>query len=253
MNASTSVAAPSTALVIGASSGLGRALAGELARRGQPLLLVASDARDLQAIAADLELRFDASVATLALDLAREPDPGARIVKALDALPPPSALLLAIGFSRDDDDFSLPAARIGELLSINLHAPHAIVHALLPALRETHGTIVLLGSIAAVRGRGRNVVYASAKRALESLYESLRQAHAPRTLRVQLYRLGFLATNLTYGMTLPMAASDPADIARYVVARLGKGSFARHLPRRFALVAAIVRALPWFLYRRMRG
>lgn len=248
-----STSATATAVIVGASSGLGRALANELARRGQALLLVASDARDLQAIAADLELRFEANVATLALDLAREADPGARILAPLAALPPPSALLLVAGLSRDDDDFSLPAARIGELLSINLHAPHAIVHALLPRLRETRGTIVLFGSIAAIRGRGRNVVYASAKRALESLYESLRQAHARGALRVQLYRLGFLATNLTYGMTLPMAASDPHDVARHVAARLDKGSFARYLPGRFALVAAIVRALPWFAFRRMRG
>jgi len=248
-----SASAPSTAVIVGASSGLGRALATELARRGHALLLIASDARDLQAIAADLELRFDADVATLALDLAREPDPGARILASLAAMPPLSALLLVAGVSREDDDFSLPAAGIGELLSINLHAPHAIVHALLPTLREMHGTIVLCGSIAAIRGRGRNVVYASAKRALESVYESLRQSHAPDALHVQLYRLGFLATNLTYGMKLPMAACDPDAAARIIAARLGKGSFAHYLPRRFALLAAIARALPWFAFRRMRG
>jgi short-subunit dehydrogenase len=142
--------ASTTAVIVGASSGLGRALAADLARRGHALLLVASDARDLQAIAADLELRFDADVATLALDLAREPGPGARILASLVSMPPLSALLLAAGVSCDDDDFSLSAARIGELLSINLHAPHAIVHALLPTLREARGTIVLFGSIAAV-------------------------------------------------------------------------------------------------------
>ena len=243
----------STAIVVGASSGLGRALATELAMRGHALLLIASDARDLQAIAADVELRFDATVATLALDLAREPDPGERILASLAMLPPPSALLLAAGVSRGGDDFSLSAARIGEVLSINLHAPLAIVHALLPALRETRGTIVLCGSIAAVRGRGRNVVYASAKRALESFYESLRQAHAPSALHVQLYRLGFLATNLTYGMKLPMAAGQPEDVARSIAAHLRKGSFARYLPRRFAFVAALARILPWFMYRRLRG
>ena len=119
--------------------GLGRALAIELARRGHALLLVASDARDLQAIAADLELRFGAEAATLALDLAREPDPGARILAALAKLPPPSALLLVAGVSREDDDFTLSATSIGELLSINLHAPHAIVHALFPARRDGGG------------------------------------------------------------------------------------------------------------------
>lgn len=242
-----------TTIIVGASSGLGRALASELAQRHQPLLLVASDARDLQALAADLALRHEVEAATLALDLAREVDPGARILAALTGLPPPTALLLAAGVSRRDDDFGLAPAALGEVLAVNLHAPLAIVAALLPALRASRGTIVLFGSIAAVRGRGRNVAYAAAKRGLESLHESLRQAHAPDALHVQSYRLGFLATNLTYGMALPLAAADPARIARRIVARLGKGSFTHYLPRRFALVALALRCLPWFAWRRLRG
>jgi NAD(P)-dependent dehydrogenase (short-subunit alcohol dehydrogenase family) len=113
--------------------------------------------------------------------------------------------------------------------------------------------VVLFGSIAAVRGRGRNVAYAAAKRGLESLQESLRQRYAPQQLRVQLYRLGFLATNLTHGMSLPTSATEPARIARTVATRLTRGSARWYLPRRFALVALIVRCLPWPLYRRMRG
>lgn len=242
-----------TALVVGASSGLGRALANELACRGHDLLLVASDERDLDALAADLRLRHGIDARGLALDLGREAEPGARVVDALDGMSPLSALLLPIGHSRGDDDFSLDAARIGQLLAINLHAPLAIVHALLPRLLDARGAIVLFGSIAAVRGRGRNVVYASAKRGLESLYESLRQRHSPRELRVQLYRLGFLATNLTHGMRLPTAAADPLAVAKDVVDRMPRGSACGYLPRKFALVALIVRWLPWFLYRRMRS
>lgn len=241
-----------TAVVVGASSGLGRALARELARSGHDLLLVASDARDLDALAADLHLRHDVVVRSLALDLGREAEPGACIAAALDGMAPLSALLLPIGHSRSDDDFSLDAARIGQLLAINLHAPLAIVHALLPRLLETRGAIVLFGSIAAVRGRGRNVVYASAKRGLESVYESLRQRHSPRELRVQFYRLGFLATNLTHGLRLPTAAADPGAVAKTVVARMRRGSGCRYLPRKFALIGLVVRWLPWFLYRRMR-
>lgn len=242
-----------TALVVGASSGLGRALAGELARRRHDLLLVASDARDLEAVAADLNLRHGVAVRALALDLSAEPDPGARIVAALDGMTPLEALLLPVGTSRADDDFSLDAARIGQLLAINLHAPLAIVHALLPRLLEARGVIVLFGSIAAARGRGRNVVYAGAKRGLMSVYESLRQHHHPRALRVQFYQLGFLATNLTHGLRLPAAAANPADVARMVVDRLGRGSAFRYLPRRFRFIALVVRALPWPAYRRWRG
>jgi len=242
-----------SAIVVGASSGLGRALASELAAKKHDLLLVASDPRDLEAIASDLHLRHGIAVRTLALDLGREFDPGARILAALDDLPPPEALLLPAGMSRSDDALSLDAGAIGQLLAINLHAPLAIVHALLPRLLETGGTVVLFGSIAAVRGRGRNVVYASAKRGLVSLYESLRHRYRPGELRVQLYQLGFLATNLTHGMTLPTAPAEPSAIARTVVRRLGRGSSLRYLPEKFELIALAVRALPWSLYRRMKG
>ena len=242
-----------TSIVIGASSGLGRALATELARTRHALLLVASDLRDLDALAASLNLEYGVPVRALALDLGREADPGARIVAALDRLPPLEALLLPIGYSREDDDFSLDAARIGQLLAVNLHAPLAIVHALLPRLIETRGVVVLVGSVAAVRGRGRNVVYAGAKRALGSLYESLRQRYAARELRVQMYKLGFLSTNLTYGTRLPLPAADPQAVARTVVLSLRPGSFSRHLPRWWALVALLVRWLPWPVYRRMKN
>jgi short-subunit dehydrogenase len=242
-----------TAVIVGASSGLGRALACELASRRMDLLLVASDVRDLEAIAADLGLRHGVLVRGLAIDVAQEADPAARILGALEGMSPMTALLLPIGVSREDDDLTLDVRGIGQLLAINLHAPLAIMHGLLPALLQSRGTVVLFGSIAAIRGRGRNVVYAGAKRGLISLYESLRQRYRSDELRVQFYQLGFLATNLTYGMRLPMRAMDPSLVARTVARRLDGGSAFRYVPYRWRLLSIIVRVLPWALYRRIRG
>lgn len=240
-----------TAVVVGASSGLGRALAVELARASHELLLVASDSRDLEAIARDLELRHGAKVHTLALDLAATADPGARVLESLDGLPVLNALLLPVGMSRSDDDGRLGAAAAGQLLAINLHAPLAIAQALLPALLEAHGVVVGFGSIAAVRGRRRNIVYAAAKRGLQSFFESLRHRHAPESLRVQFYRLGFLRSNLTHGMNLPLPAAEPAQLAQQIVANLKRGSFDRHAPRWWAPVTFLIARLPWFVFRRM--
>lgn len=241
-----------TAIVVGASSGLGRALALELAGNGKPLLLIASDARDLDAMAADLRLRFKVEVGTLAMDLAATADPGARILSKLAELPPASTLLLAVGMSRSDDDGTLGAAAIGQLLAINLHAPIAITHALLPALLESRGSIVGFGSIAGTRGRSRNIVYAAAKRGLETFFESLRHRHLPSSLRVQFYRLGFLRSNLTFGLKLPLPLAEPDVVARKVVAHLQRGSFDRYQPRWWGVIALIVRSLPWFAFRRMQ-
>lgn len=241
-----------SAILVGASSGLGRALGVELARAGHPLLLIASDARDLDALACDLRLRFDVTVKTLAMDLAGVADPGAQVISAMLDLPPVSALLLPVGMSRSDDDGSLSAAAIGQLLAINLHAPLAIAHTLLPSLLESKGTIVGFGSIAGARGRSRNIVYAAAKRGLETFFESLRHRHPSCALRVQFYRLGFLRSNLTFGMRLPLPVAEPEIVARDVVARLRSGSFDRYEPRWWGLIALIVRSVPWFVFRRMK-
>jgi short-subunit dehydrogenase len=241
-----------TAVVVGASSGLGRALALELARAGQPLLLVASDRRDLVAAASDLSLRFGVRVETAAIDLATCSDPGAILSPVLDNLPPVTALLLPVGMSRSDDDGSLAASAIGPLLAINLHAPVSIVHSLLPLLLASRGVVVGFGSIAAARGRSRNRVYAAAKRGLESYFESLRHSHRADALRVQFYRLGFLRSNLTFGLRLPLPVAEPADVARTVVRNLRHASFSVYQPRWWGLVGLIVRTLPWPLFRRMR-
>ncbi|MGA9342137.1 MAG: SDR family NAD(P)-dependent oxidoreductase [Rhodanobacteraceae bacterium] len=242
-----------TAIVVGASSGVGRALATELARCGWPLLLIASDLRDIEAQAADLHLRFNVATRALALDLAREPDPGARVIASLGALPAPTALLLPVGNSSGGDDFSLDAVAVGKLVAINLHVPLAIVHALLPSLLETHAVIVGFGSVAAARGRSRNVVYAAAKRGLDSLFESLRHRYRPQELRVQFYRLGFVRSNLTFGQELPLPAAEPSAIARTVVRRLRGRSGDWYLPRWWAIVALLVKLLPLRIYRRLKN
>lgn len=242
-----------TAVIVGASSGLGRALASELASHRTDLLIIASDARDLEAIAADLQLRHGILVRGLAMDVGSEADPTARIVAALEGLPPMTALLLPIGVSREDDDGTLDARGIGQLLATNLHAPMAIVHGLLPLLLQARGVVVLFGSVASIRGRGRNIVYASAKRGLVSLYESLRQRYRSDELRVQFYQLGFLATNLTYGMRLPMRAIEPDFVARMVARRIGGRSAFRHVPQRWRLLSLVLRALPWAIFRRIRN
>ena len=61
------------AIVVGASAGLGRALAGELAATGHDLVVVSSDARDLAALASDLRIRHGVRVVGVPLDLGAEP------------------------------------------------------------------------------------------------------------------------------------------------------------------------------------
>ena len=243
-----------TWVIVGASAGLGRALAERLARERAALLLVASDERDLAALKADLEIRHGARVSTLARDAADPDGLADAVAEALAAGDTIDGLLFPIGCSVDDDDGTAPPERAARLVAVNFLCVAAVVGRLWPRLvSQGQGAIAGFGSVAAARGRGRNVVYAAGKRALESYFESLRHLADGRGVRVFFYTLGYMDTALAFGKALPFPAADPADVAARVAADLARGrGGSRHLPAFWAPISAVVRALPWFVFRRMR-
>jgi len=242
-----------TAVVVGASAGLGRALATALARRGRSLLLVASDERDLLPLAADLRLTHGVEARVVAHEAADHVGLAAAVDAALGADEPLEALLFPLGTSDDDDDGVLSAPRAEALVHVNLLAVTSVAARLLPRMiARRAGAIVGFGSVAAERGRGRNVVYAAAKRALESVFESWRHRFEPEGLTVVLYTLGYVDTNLAFGRPLPFRKADPRKLAEQVCDELGRARGKRFLPGGWRLLAFVVRAMPWFLYRRAR-
>ena len=154
----------------------------------------------------------------------------------------------------DDDDGTAPPESAERLAAVNFLCVEAVCSRLLPRLREQgRGVIAGFGSVAAARGRGRNVVYAASKRALESYFESLRHLGDARGLRVFFYVLGYMDTALAFGKKLPFPVADPAVVADRVVRDLRRGAGgARHLPGWWAPIGLVIRCLPWAVFRRMR-
>lgn len=242
-----------TAIIVGASAGLGRALAVELARRRRSLLLVASDARDLDAAAADLVVRFGVEVTSVAGDAADPDALAASLRRGCAGRSDLDALLLPLGAIDDADEPLLDAAHARRLVDVNWLAVSAAVREVAPHLvARGAGSIVGFGSIAAVRGRTNNAVYAASKRALASYFESLRHALEPSGVCVSFYVLGYMDTALAYGRTLLLPKADPAAVARQVCDRLGRAPGTHFLPWFWRPVTAALRWLPWPLYRRLR-
>jgi short-subunit dehydrogenase len=162
-------------------------------------------------------------------------------------------MFFPIGVSRNDDDGNLSVGDARKLIDANLSAVVAIVGHFLPSLLAANrGAIVGFGSIAAIRGRRANVVYAAAKRGLASYFESLRQIAAASSVRVQFYQLGYVETQQTFGRHLMFRPARPSGIAAVVVRNLDKDFGTRYLPRYWAAVAWLVSALPWAIYKRLR-
>lgn len=243
-----------TAVVVGASAGLGRALAERLAAAGRDLVLVSSDPRDLDALAADLRIRYSVRVKSVALDLGRAApllEPLERAVAELGEL---DALLLPAGWTAETDGITLDRLVAERLVHTNFLSIAAIVSALLPQLRERErASVTGFGSIAAVRGRGANVVYAASKRALAVYFEGLRHVCAGTRVRVAFFVLGYLDTSLAFGRPTPLPRADPGRLAARVVRGLGRSQGVMYHPRAWRLVAAALPLVPFALFRRLKA
>jgi short-subunit dehydrogenase len=241
------------AVVVGASAGLGRALAGELAAAGHDLVVVSSDPRDLEALASDLRIRHGVRVVAVPFDLGAEPSSLERLFEAVADLGSPDALLLPVGWTAERDDAALDPSRAERLVRTNFLSVAAVVGRFLPDMqRRPRASVVGFGSVAAARGRGANVFYAASKRALETYFESLRHACAGTPVRVSFYVLGYLETNLAFGRRTLLPRADPKRLAARVVRDLGRREGVLYHPRAWRLVVAALPFVPFSVYRRLK-
>jgi len=242
-----------TAVVVGASAGLGRALAERLAAERHDLVLVASDARDLDALASDLRIRHGVRAVTVPLDLGRAPLDVEPVVRAVAECGGVDALLLPIGWTAASDEVVGEPGVADRLLSTNLLSVTTLVGRLLPELRRRpRAAVAGFGSVAASRGRGSNVIYSASKRALQTYFESLRHACADTPIRVTFYVLGYLDTSLAFGRRTLLPRADPARLAKRVVRDLGRGEGVVYYPALWRVVAAALPLVPFALYKRLR-
>ena len=241
-----------TSVVVGASAGLGRALAEALAAAGHDLVVVSSDVRDLEALASDLRIRYGVRVVVVPLDLGAELSGLGRLREAASELGGPDALLLPIGWTAAVDDATLGTDVAERLVRTNFLSVTAVVAALLPELRKKpRASVVGFGSVAATRGRGTNLFYAASKRALQTWFEGLRHACAGTPVAVCFYVLGYLDTNLAFGRHTMFPRADPSRLAARVVHDMGRGGIL-YYPPAWRLACAVLPLVPFFVFKRLK-
>jgi short-subunit dehydrogenase len=242
------------AVVVGASAGVGRALAEELARQGYDLVIGARHTDDLDALAADLELRHCVAVTPRPIDLCGPADAIERYAAECFArLGAVDAVLVTAGAVDEADDGTASPAVTATLVQTNFLGVVTLVGAFVDGFeRNGGGTIVLFSSIAAAVPRGRNVVYGAAKAALEHYGRSLQHRLAGTAVRVQVYALGYVDTAMAQGRRLLLPPANPRRIAGSVVEGLQRDHRLTYLPRYWGAVTFGLRHLPWPIYRRLR-
>lgn len=213
------------ALVTGASSGLGAAVAQLFAARGASVFGVARDAERMATVFEDVPGGAYASVDISSSDACR--DAVAQCVEKFGRL---DALINVAGFHQMRHTVSVTDEDWDKDLAVNLNGPFFLCRAALPHLLEAGGNIVNVASIAGIEGEVYSAGYCAAKHGLVGLTRALAIEFTSERLRVNAVCPGGMLTpqttefaapegadwNLILRIAAPRGMMDVADVAKTI-------------------------------------
>lgn len=238
-------------LVLGATSGIARAVALELGRLGHPLCLAARDPEELEAVAGDARVRTGRAVLAVPFD-ASDTASLREAFRQAEGMGPLAGCLVAFGYLGDQSEAETDPEEARRILEANfVQAALAAQAAALRLESQGSGWLAVLGSVAGDRGRRSNYVYGSAKGGLAVFLQGLRARMHGTGVRVVTVKPGPVDTAMTFGMgRLPLLA-QPGDVARQIVRAIERGREVVYVPGPWRLVMAVLRAIPEPLFKRL--
>jgi len=227
------------AWVIGASSGIGAAVARELASRGGTVAVSARRDEQLREVAGGHML-------VVPLDITDAASAAAAAVRIREELGPIDVAVLSAGYWKQMDPAAWDTEVFDQHVRVNLTGMSNSIAAVLPGmLRRGYGVIAGIASVAGYRGLAGAEAYGAAKAAQINLLESLR-VHVARTgVHVTTICPGFVRTDLTAANPFPMPFIIDADAAaRSICDGLERERTEIVFPKRMALLMKTARLVP---------
>jgi decaprenylphospho-beta-D-erythro-pentofuranosid-2-ulose 2-reductase len=241
--------------VLGATKGMGRALARRMAARGDALFLLGRDAEDLERSARDVEARAGrpvGSVGCAPCDLEQPETFAPALAAAEAALGGLEAVVVTAGLFATQERLESDAELARRLLTVDFANTVAFCEeARRRLLARGGGTLCVFSSVAGERGRKPVILYGAAKAGLTRYLEGLDHKFRAAGLRTICVKPGFVKTGMTEGLRPPPFAGEPDAVAAQVVTAIDRGKPVVYAPGMWALVMFVIRLLPRFVMRKI--
>lgn len=240
-------------LIIGATSAIAKATARCWASEGHELYLVGRDMDHLHEMAGDLKVRGARSVQCAALDVNDFAQHAAAIDAAAGALGQIDVALIAHGTLGDQKACEQDVqAALQELNTNAISVISLLTHLANRFEAQKHGAIVVLGSVAGDRGRQSNYVYGTAKSAVATFLQGMRNRLHKSGIQVLTIKPGFVDTPMTaaFDKKGPLWSS-PEIIAQGILRGIAKRRDVVYAPWFWWGVMAIIRAIPERVFKRL--
>ena len=243
---------PRTALITGASAGIGRALAEKLASRGTTVALVARRAEVLDEVRKNIEASGGRAIA-VTVDAA-DPDRVVETIERVDReLGGLDMVVANAGIGGTVHATQMTWAKVAPVLQLNVMGAIATLCAALPGMvARGRGHVVGVSSLAGIRGLPKTGPYSASKAALSTFLESLAVDLEGSGVFVTDVRPGYVKTDLTagrsYKMPMLMELADAIDV---IVEGLDRGDPVVAFPKPLASALAATRILPARAYGKL--
>ncbi|MBB2144412.1 SDR family oxidoreductase [Pedobacter sp. LMG 31464] len=183
-------------IITGASSGIGKALAEELAKRGANLVLGARQYVTLCEITAELEKNYQIKALAVQADVSKEEDCAELVKQAINTFGKIDVLINNAGLSMRALFKDLDLSVLKNLMDVNFWGTVYCTKYALPEILKTKGSIVGVSSIAGYRGLPGRTGYSSSKFAMNGFMESLRTELLKTGVHVMVACPGFTTSNI---------------------------------------------------------
>ncbi len=187
-----------TALVTGASGGLGSSIAKSLAAQGARLALSGSNAAKLDAFAKDL----GGDQVALVCNLSSGEEVDQLVPRAVEALGKLDILVNNAGITRDNLAMRMKDEEFSEVLKVNLEAAFRLMRsAMKPMMKARFGRIISITSVVGVTGNPGQANYVASKAGLIGMSKAFAQEVASRGITVNCVAPGFMTSAMTDALT----------------------------------------------------
>ena len=230
--------------LVGASEGLGRALAVAMAAAGAKLVVSARNEARLSELASTLP-----NAQAIAFDVSD----GEAVARAVAEVGAVDGVIYCAGAYTPMSANNWQSGAAEQMAEVNFMGALRVLSGVVPGMVKTRaGRIVLIGSLSGFRGLPGAIGYGASKAGLMHLAENLAVDLQGSGVEVQLVNPGFIETRLTAlnDFKMPMIMSAEAA-AEQVIAAIASGRFQSNFPRRFSWLFRAAQFWPMWVHRRV--
>lgn len=240
-----------SAVIVGATSPIGRAVAVELAKSGCSLVLASRDEAELHKISQDIAIRYDVPVQSQTLDLEQSKTLDAFVSHCI-ANQDLDCLISCAGYMPPQEDAQKNPELFESMVRTNYSGIANLLERFAPYFEQRKsGCIATVSSVAGDRGRLSNYLYGSTKAALDTYVSGLRCRLARSNVHLLNVKPGFVDTQMTWGVVQSPLMASPETIAQDLVKGLQAQKDEIYSPFFWRYIMGIIRRIPSRIFKRL--